>query len=184
MSLKAGRFRIRSSLALGGLLACASALGFASASLATHGPNVFAGNWSTTAGGQAPGSLSLKVVSAATGVPQLQGFGGQPCPNPTTYYSGTYSNLGESGVIVGCTPTPNHLVGRFQSNTKPQPGHSAYGDGDITFTPPKTFSGHLTYEGASYSYTGTFSGHTADDGSGGTPPPSGSPQPGQAPSAG
>lgn len=148
-------------------------LGLSSASLAATGPG-FAGKWSTLAGGQAQGSLTLTIVSSATGIAQLQSFGGQPCAEPTTYYSGNSNNLGETGVISGCTLAPNHLVGRFRSDTAPQPGHSAYGDGDLTLTDPQNFSGHLTYEGTSYTYTGHAA---AAGGSGGTPPPTGSPPP-------
>ncbi len=173
--MNAGRSTFRSRFSLGAVLILAGALGLSSAAAAT-GPNGFAGKWSTIAGGKAQGSLTLDVVSASTGVAQLQGFGGQACPEPTTYYYGNYSNFTETGVISGCAVTPNHLVGRFRSNTKPQPGHTAYGDGDISLVDPTDFSGHLTYEGASYTYTGT-----ADNGSGGTPPPTGSPPPSTGP---
>ncbi|HWH10003.1 MAG TPA: hypothetical protein VG165_02665 [Solirubrobacteraceae bacterium] len=151
--------------------AAVAALGYWSvASVAADAANPFSGSWSTKAGGSAPGTLTLNVVSASVGAAQLQGFGGAPCAQPTTYYYGNYDNLGSTGEISGCTPTPDHLLGRFHSDS-PQAGHSAYGDGDITFVAPNTFSGQLTYEGSSYSYTGTLATTAPSP----TPPPPGSP---------
>jgi hypothetical protein len=159
------------------LAAVAAALGLSSsaAASATPGANVFAGNWSITitdSGKSAGGTLTLKVVSTATGTSQLQGFGGTPCAAPTTYYYGSFSIplAGANGTISGCTEGTDHLVARVSAG-------GDTGDGDVTFAAPNTFSGQLAYQGTSYPVTATFSSHTADDGCcpGGTTPPSNPP---------
>jgi hypothetical protein len=139
-------------LILGALAAVLAALSFPSASFA-DATNPFSGTWSTTVDGVAPGSLTLGVISAATGASDYQGLGGQPCAQPTTYYSGNFSNDGTTGTIVGCTLSTDHLVGRFEADNAPA-GQSATGAGDITYTAPNSFSGTLDYGGSSYPYTG------------------------------
>ena len=62
-------------------------------------------------------------------------------------------------MIFGCTATAGHLVGRFQGRAGTDPG-----DVDITFAAPSSFSGHFTYQGVDYPYSGTFLAHTPDDG--------------------
>jgi hypothetical protein len=166
ISLMADKSKLWRTLAVVTVPVVVAVLGFSSASLA-DATNVFAGSWATKAAGSASGTLTLSVVSAADGVSELQGFGGTACAQPTTYYYGNYDNLGSTGVISGCTVSTDHLVGRFRSDS-PQAGHSPYGDGDITFVAPNSFSGHLTYEGSSYSYTGTQGAGTPTP----SPPPS------------
>jgi hypothetical protein len=174
MSVTTDRSKLRHSATVAAIVALLAALGLTSIADASGAPgaNVFAGNWSITIsanGTSAGGTLTLKVVSAATGSSQLQGLGGTPCAVPTTYYYGSFSIplAGANGTISGCTLTTDHLVARVS-------GGGDTGDGDVTFAAPNTFSGHLAYQGTSYPVSATFSSHTADDGCcpGGTPPPS------------
>jgi hypothetical protein len=150
---------------LGAVAAALAVLSFPAAAF-SDATNPFSGTWSTTVDGVAPGSLTLGVISAATGASDYQGLGGQPCAQPTTYYSGNFSNDGTTGTIVGCTLSTDHLVGRFEADNAPA-GQSATGAGDITYTAPNSFSGTLDYGGSSYPYTGKLNT--------GSPPPTSTP---------
>ena len=163
------RSRLRSNstvLGLSAVLAVIAALTFLPAASAS-GTNVFAGTWSITVnyqGTPVSGTLTLNVVPDATGTSELQGFGGTPCAEPTTYYDGAF-NLGIAGTgkVAGCTPSANQLVGRVSAG-------GSVGDGSITSTSPTTFSGSLPYQGKSYPVTGTLKSTSTPPPS--TPPPS------------
>ncbi len=158
--MKTDGSNLRRTLASAVVLSVVCVLAFTAPSLATDAVNVFSGKWSTTSPGGPSGTITFKVVSAATGASELQSLGGQPCAAPTTYYHGDYSSLLLSGVLAGCTTTPGHLVGRFSAGSTP----GDTGAGEITFAAPNTFSGHVVYQGASYDLAGTFVSHTPDDG--------------------
>jgi hypothetical protein len=135
--------------------------------LATHGANVFSGTWNTvvsgTVGGvpftQGGGSVSFSVVDATSGGTTLTGLGGTRCAEPTTYYSGPYSDGHNSGQMAGCV-TGGQLVGRYQSP-------AGNGGISIAFSPPSQFAGTYTADnvpGFTGTYTGTFGSHLANDG--------------------
>ncbi len=131
--------------------------------------NVFSGQWTTTLYDGSAGSVTFKVVSDTDGAAGIEGLGGHACGAPTTYYRGDFSDeANPHGVIYGCIATAGHMIARYKSDRS---GTDA-GDLDITFAAPDTFSGHFTYQGSDYAYSGKFVAHTPDDGccpsSGGT----------------
>jgi hypothetical protein len=180
MILIADESKLKRKVAIGAALVVLSALGSAAAPVAADPVNVFSGNWTTTlrppaSGGSLGGTLDLKV--ATDGGAELSGLGGSACAPPTTYYSGTISIPGYPGVFAGCTSaSPGHLVGRFGSDV-----HTGVGDIDITFAAPNTFSGHLTYGGTSYLYSGTLPAGGPSPTPPPTGPPSTTPPPGSSP---
>ncbi len=155
----------------GGLAAVA--LGSASAyfvagAVATHGGNVFSGQWSTNTG-----SVNFAAVDPATGMQALAAQNGQACSGATVYYVGTYLDPGpRTGVVSGCTVGgPTHLVGRFLGD--PNTDRGSAGDIDITFQAPGAFTGTSTNvqsPGKTFAYTGTFQAHFAGDGCCPAPP--------------
>jgi hypothetical protein len=128
---------------------------------ATHGENTFAGQWKTNIG-----EVTFDVVGNATGKSALTAMAGKPCPEPSVYYSADYSDQSNThGKMAACTLSPTHLVGRYRSDRA-----TAYPGGsfDITFTPPKAFTGFYTADDpqfpGQFPYSGTFVAHTTGDG--------------------
>jgi hypothetical protein len=155
------------------------ALVFAAPAEATHGSNVFSGNWTTNIGG-----VGFSVISEPEGAPALQSLGGQPCGAPTVYYYGRYFDANNNGNIVACTRSAVRLTGRYISDGSSRP----QGDGaiDLTYSAPNQFSGFYTGEeffgDQEFTYTGTFQSHANDDGccpGSETPPSTEEPPPSQ-----
>ena len=61
---------------------CAAAV-LAGLAAATHGKNVWSGQWKTNRG-----TVGLRWVPAADGVAALKSQGGTPCAAPTAYFRG------------------------------------------------------------------------------------------------
>ena len=171
MILTADGSKLRRKLAACAAFVVLGGLGSSSASFATDPVNVFNGNWTTTlrdpaSGGSLGGALNLHV--ATDGGAELRGLGGSDCAPPATYYSGTISSPGYPGVFAGCAAPASHLVGRYGSDAT-----TGLGDVDVTFAAPNTFSGHLTYAGTAYPYSGTLPAGSPSP----TPPPTGTQPP-------
>jgi hypothetical protein len=142
---------------------------FVPAAEATHGPNVFSGQWTTNTGG-----VGFRVVTSAEGASALRSQGGTPCPSPTVYYRGGYYDpaSGASGKVTGCTEgSHTHLVARYVGDPATDPG--AAGEFDVNFVPPNRFDGSYTADstktkanpnGSPAPYTATFKAHFPGDG--------------------
>ena len=151
-----------------GLAACVLLAVVVSIAWGSHGTNVLAGKWATSANGT-PGGADFTVVTNTEGAQVLSSMHGTPCAEPTTYYRAFYhEDDGTTGTMAGCTVgSPQHFVGRYA----PDAGQG--GGVDITVG-SATFGGYFTYDLADpsnhYPYSGTFVSHAADDGCCPAPP--------------
>jgi hypothetical protein len=161
--MRSQSFRRRLAWALAAaLLGTALAL-LVSGAAAVGEQNVFSGQWVTNA----LGTVSFRVVDAATGQQALAAAGGTACPSPTVYYLGTYAAAGgKTGTLSGCTAgSPAHLAGRYLGDTSTDRG--AGGAIAIDFFAPSAFNGTLTAnssDGVSSPFAGSFQAHFAGDG--------------------
>jgi GDSL-like lipase/acylhydrolase family protein len=156
-----------------GLLAAALiVLTPASSVHASHGRNLWSGQWTTSTGGFAlrlflPGDLAIAKQEPR----RTQLWNKLPCKNGPQFYRGGYNNPDDRGKIMGCG-TPTRLRGRWSSNDFP----NANGSFDITITSrsPLRFKGKATPDGGKPSaWSGTWKSHFGDDGccKGGTSKP-------------
>jgi hypothetical protein len=127
--------------------------------------NVWAGQWRTNPNSKGAG-FAFRALAINSGYEAFKKLGGEPCDQPSTYYSGGYydPNTQRAGKIAGCTDGGSwHLRGRYVGDPTRDPG--AAGDIDIDFKLPGTFDGTFTPDGGSksYPYHGVRGPHFAED---------------------
>jgi hypothetical protein len=154
---------IRVGLAVGLLLVFAAVvLTVADASGPVHGPNLWAGTWSTSTGRFALRLMdSEDIANARKEARHAQLFDRLSCRGPQ-YYRGGYVSGSDTGKMIGCG-TPTELTGRYASdrNTTSAGSFSI----SITTRIPLAFSGSYTPDsGASYPWKGTWQSDFPGDG--------------------
>ena len=158
-----------------GALALAGAwlfVGGSSAVPTDHGPELWAGQWTTSTGGVAWRAFNDQDLEIAkTGKDAKELFDKLPCKNGPRFYRGGYSAGADRGKIMGCG-TPTNMRGRWLSNVGGGFQNGSYVI-HISSQDPLKFTG--TYrqdDGVTGKYTGTWSSHFGGDGCCAEQPPS------------
>jgi len=130
-------------------LAAGLLLGTARAVKPPHGPNLWAGTWTTSTGRlglRLMDSRDLAVAKSETRRRDL--FDRLRCHGPQ-YYRGGYVSGSDTGKVIGCG-TPRHLTGRYLSDNRAIGGGSFDISNNaktpiiVDNTPPLTFAGNFT----------------------------------------
>ncbi len=139
----------------------------ASAARDAEGP--LSGLWNTTLSRGVTGTVTFRVVGAADGATALKAMGGQPCPQPTVYYHGDYTDTApDTGTMTVCASAAR-FVGRYRNDNT----SLAYPGGSLVVgldSSGKRFQGSFTaddpaFSGMQFAYAGTFVKPAQDGGS-------------------
>src|SRR5207244_4109307 len=139
--------RFRMLIGVGGALVVVATaqLGSSAGAVRAHGPNLWAGNWTTSTGNLGFRLMSKEDIANAEHEARVaQLFDKLPCHGPQ-YYRGGYFSTSDAGKIIGCG-TPTRLAGRYVSINKANIAGSfslrivsrkplRFGGDDSTYTP-------------------------------------------------
>lgn len=154
---------LRPTIALLSVLAGAGALlGGSAAAPAKHGPELWAGQWTTNTGGVAWRAFNEQDLRIAkTGADAKELFDKLPCKNGPRFYRGGYMAGGDRGKIMGCG-TPTNMRGRWRSNVGGVNGSYVI---HISSQNPLKFTGTFRQDdGVTGTYKGTWASHFDGDG--------------------
>ena len=125
--------------------------------------------WNTTLSRGVTGTVTFRVIGAADGAPALKAMGGQPCPQPTVYYHGDYTDTApDTGTMTVCA-SAGRFVGRYRNDNT----SLAYPGGSLVVgldSSGKRFQALLpaddpAFSGMQFPYAGTFVKPVQDGGS-------------------
>jgi len=154
-------------MAIVGALAATGAwliTGISSAGPSNHGPELWAGQWTTSTGGVAWRAFNEQDLRIAkTGKDATELFNKLPCKNGPRFYRGGYTAGDDRGKIMGCG-TPTNMRGRWRSNVGGQFQNGSY-EIHISSRNPVKFKGTFRQDdGVTGAYTGTWASHFDGDG--------------------
>ena len=146
-----------------------------------------AGNWTISFQSGRTGTFTFGLVSDAVGLAAMNAafpgatFSPAPCEEPSDYYTGTYVDRNQQGVIANTGTLAGCTTGDDRSIYVPYLPSSGVCCGFITaFLDPsgETFTGsnYFDFDGDGFAFTlvdtfeGTFAGHFAGDGAEAPPP--------------
>ena len=160
--------RLRAFIGFGVLVISAcTLLGSAGGAQPVHGPNLWAGSWTTSTGRLAFRLLDKEEVANAKGEARHRElYDRLPCRGPQ-YYRGGYFSDRDAGKVLGCG-TPERLSGRYVSNNNPKNAGSF--SIKITTRTPLAFAGSYTPDpppgkrAKSSRWTGSWQADFAGDG--------------------
>ena len=148
-----------------GVVSAAWLLAGSSAAPTDHGPNLWAGKWTTS-----NGSITLRLLdeqdveNAKTGSDRAQLWNRLPCKAGPQLYRGAYTTVhGDSGKLMFCG-TATRVRGRFLSTGRFR-GATGWISIRITDRDPLRYAGTSAVDGDSPDrWSGTWAGHFSGDG--------------------